>query len=158
MGLANSLAQVQSLALGSPVANDKVFSLCLSLCFFDSTHIAAIAKSGQNRTSCYRRPCSWLHYAGYDIELWVRTHLPLRWWMVADLLIAWKAWYLSIRKCQRIHSWSLAILGKGALLQAKAFKEGFSKVFPITICEHFLRTNWLCFLAILTKTGAWRVS
>ena len=30
-----------------------------------------------------------------------------------------------------------AILGKGALLQAKAFKEGFSKVFPITDLRAF---------------------
>ena len=45
--------------------------------------------------------------SGYDIELRVRTHLPLRRWMEADLLIAWRAWYLSnIRKCQRICSWS----------------------------------------------------
>lgn len=36
-----------------------------------------------------------------------------------------------------IHEVLDAIIGKGALLQAKAFKEGFSKVFPITDLQAF---------------------
>jgi len=103
--LANSLAQVQSLASESAVANDKL-----------SQKVAKIEQvSIEDLALDFTIP-------GYDIEL--RTN-------GRDISVT------SENVSEYIAEVLDAILGKGAMLQAKAFKEGFSKVFPITDLRAF---------------------
>lgn len=103
--LANSLAQVQSLASDSSVATDKL-----------SQKVAKIEQVGiEDLALDFTIP-------GYDIELRPGGR---------DIPVT------SENVSEYIAEVLDAILGKGALLQAKAFREGFSKVFPITDLRAF---------------------
>ena len=78
MELANSLAQVQSLASDNSVPNDKV--LYFACCFVSSTQCALqlsqkVAKIEQVSIEDLSLDFT---IPGYDIELRVRTHSPVR--------------------------------------------------------------------------------
>lgn len=103
--LANSLAQVQSLALDNNSLKDKM-----------SQKVAKIERVNiEDLALDFTIP-------GYDIELRPNGR---------DILVT------SENVTEYIAEVLDAILGKGAAIQAKAFRDGFSKVFPITDLRAF---------------------
>jgi E3 ubiquitin-protein ligase TRIP12 len=78
---------------------------------------------------------------GYDIELWVRVYSG-DWRVYTLIFIAIQPGGREIAVTMEnvddyIHEVLDSILGKGAQIQAKAFRDGFSKVFPITDLQAF---------------------
>jgi E3 ubiquitin-protein ligase TRIP12 len=77
---------------------------------------------------------------GYDIELRVRSSLINTWLIKADYFSQPNGRNITVTS-ENVEEYIAevleAILGQGARLQAKAFREGFSKVFPITDLQAF---------------------
>lgn len=121
--LANSLVKVQNIARGiAPAASDKV---ARKTALLESVTIEDLSLD--------------FTIPGYDIELRV-CNPYFRGNTLSVMLLQPGGRDIAVTEEnveEYITDVLAAILGKGAALQAKAFREGFSKVFPITDLQAF---------------------